>query len=238
MLLHQASQGGGAAGLGRRGVLIQQLTIDDPGRDQVLGVERTDAPDQVFQLAHITRPIIGAQPFQRAGVDRLRGKAFTVGPQQERTRQVRDILGAVAQWRQPDAGHVQAEKQIFAEQALLDQRPQIAIGGRDQPDIGTPAGAWIHRRLRAVDDPQQPGLGVERHVADLVQEQRPAIGLDPLARHRGQIDHRKTAVAAWTQVVQRSRHQLLAGPGLAQDQHGQIGADQPRDRAIDVLHRG
>ncbi len=38
--------------------------------------------------------------------------------------------------------------------------------------------------------------------------------------------------------MQRARHQLLAGAGLARDHHGEIGLHEARKGAIDLLHRG
>ncbi|MGY4469822.1 hypothetical protein ACVWWK_005531 [Bradyrhizobium sp. LB9.1b] len=37
--------------------------------------------------------------------------------------------------------------------------------------------------------------------------------------------------------MQRARHQLLAGAGLARDHHGEVGLHQARQHAIDFLHR-
>ncbi len=38
-------------------------------------------------------------------------------------------------------------------------------------------------------------------------------------------------------IVQRARHQLLAGAGLAVDHHRQVGGREPGDGAVDLLHR-
>ena len=38
------------------------------------------------------------------------------------------------------------------------------------------------------------------------------------------------------QIVQRARHQFLAGAALANDRHRQVGAHQPGEDAIDLLH--
>ena len=45
------------------------------------------------------------------------------------------------------------------------------------------------------------------------------------------------AAAALAEIVQRPRHQLLAGAGLAGDQHREVGAHQPGDDPVDLLHR-
>ena len=38
-------------------------------------------------------------------------------------------------------------------------------------------------------------------------------------------------------IVQRARHQFLAGAALAVDHHRQVGGREPRDGAVDLLHR-
>ena len=84
------------------------------------------------------------------------------------------------EWRQANRRDVEPEIEIFAKQALSDQRPQIAAGGRDHADVWLATGSRIDRRLGAVEHAQQSGLGVEWHVADLVKKQCAAVGLDQL----------------------------------------------------------
>ncbi len=60
----------------------------------------------------------------------LAGRPFAIGAQQEGAGQVRNVLGAVAQRRQAHGRDVEAEEQVLAEQALLDQAAQVAIAWR------------------------------------------------------------------------------------------------------------
>ena len=93
---------------------------------------------------------------------------------------------------------------------------------------------------------QQLGLRGQRHIADLIQEQRAAVGvleqpglvvggagegaLDVAEQfafkqrlHHGRaVQHHVAARRCRAQAVQRLRHQILAGPGLAGNQHGAI----------------
>ena len=109
---------------------------------------------------------------------------------------------------------------------------------------------------------QQPGLRLERHVADLVEEQRAAFGLletagharrragegallmaeqfrfDQFARNGRHVDGDEGPLAAAAVVMERPRHKLLAGAGLAHDHHGEIGLRQAGDDAVDFLHGG
>ena len=92
--------------------------------------------------------------------------------------QRRDVVGALAQRRQADGHDVQPVEQVLAEQSLRDQLAQVAMGGGDDPHIGLDRHAAADRHeLARLQHAQQPGLGLERHVADLVEEQRAALGL-------------------------------------------------------------
>src|SRR5262249_5141577 len=107
-----------------------------------------------------------------------------------------------------------------------------------------PADALEHLLL---EDAQQLGLQLERQVADLVEEERAAVreletpdALGDGARERaalvpeelalqqaggngGAVDRDEGALAALSRVVDGPRDQLLAGSGLAQDEHRRAG---------------
>ena len=100
--------------------------------------------------------------------------------------QVGDVLAALAQRRDPNRHHVQAIEEVVAEQPLADQIAQLAVGRGDDADVGLDRLAPAHRGVFALlQDPQQAGLGLERHVADLVQEEGPALGLLEAAGESG-----------------------------------------------------
>ncbi len=107
---------------------------------------------------------------------------------------------------------------------------------------------------------QQPGLQRHRHVADLVEEQRAAVGLleapaperiragegaalvaeelrleQVLGDRRG-VERDERARGARAVPVQGARHQLLAGAGFAGDQHRHRGTRQAADGAKHLLH--
>ena len=88
-----------------------------------------------------------------------------------------------------------------------------------------PSACWKRPSVRAC----APGEG-----ALLVAEQ---LALDQLARDRRHVDGHEGAVAALGVVVQHARHQLLAGAGFARDHHGEVGAREAGERAVDLLHR-
>src|SRR6185436_21086823 len=97
---------------------------------------------------------------------------------QEEARQRRDVFLALAQRRQAQADDVEAMEQVLAERARLDPLLEILVRRRDDANVA------LHRvvaadaiELAVGEDAQQPRLQVERHVADLVEEERAAVGL-------------------------------------------------------------
>ncbi len=71
---------------------------------------------------------------------------------------------------------VQPVEEILAELAVLHHLPQVEVRGRDDADVDLDRlhAAEAHE-VALLDDAQQLGLGLERHVADLVEEDRAAV---------------------------------------------------------------
>ena len=130
--------------------------------------------DDPFELAHVAWPVILAQGGQRSG--RHPDGAFAPLPQQQVLDQVAQVVGVRAQRRHGDLDAVQAVKQVEAKHATLDHLVDIAVCRRDDADVNldgiTPADALDEEVLQHA---QQLGLGQRRKVADLVEEQRPAV---------------------------------------------------------------
>ena len=134
-------------------------------------------------------------------------------PRGEVSDQVGNVAEPLAQRRHLDRKHVQPEVEVFAERARRHRILEPAVGGRERPDVDmlAPLGADA-LDLAALEHPQQLGLGLELQVADLVEEQRAAVGqleapdapiggageraalvaehlaLDQVARNRGAVD--------------------------------------------------
>ncbi len=91
--------------------------------------------------------------------------------------QLGDVLGPLAQRRQQQREDVEPIIEVLAESPLADQNLQVLVGGRDDADVDADrvrgADAFEHPLLQHA---QQLGLHVERDVADLVEEQRAAVG--------------------------------------------------------------
>ena len=116
--------------------------------------------------------------------------------------------------------------------------------------------------LPLLDHAQQLGLEHRRHVADLVEQERAAVGLEKqaamvLARvgegaatvteqlaleqvlgNRGTVDGEERRLAARAGGVQRAGQHLLAGPALAQQQHRRVGVGGAQRQLQRAPHRG
>ena len=128
------------------------------------------ALDRVAQFAHIARPIVGQQ----------RGNRFIAEAQrraQEIFGQRQDVLGPLGQRRQGDLDDVQAIEQILAETPFADQRRQVRIGGADDARAGLARAAGAELlELAGLEHAQQLDLSGQRQIADLIEEQRAAVG--------------------------------------------------------------
>src|SRR5688572_31159997 len=93
--------------------------------------------------------------------------------------QKNDILAPLAKRWHPDLNDVQPVIQVLAERAVADARLQVAIRCRDQAHIGTATDRiGAHRlNLAGLRKAEQRRLHAQAHLAELVQEQRAAVGL-------------------------------------------------------------
>src|SRR5580693_4591272 len=118
------------------------------------------------------------KPFDGRLIDLLEGQALTRDHGEEMANQIGNILGALAQRWQAQRYYVQAEEQIFAKQALLDELAQILVGRGDDAHIrfnwSTAADSGVFALLQHA---QKASLRFHWHVADFVEEKRTAFGL-------------------------------------------------------------
>ena len=168
--------------------------------------------------------------------------------------QRQDVVAAVAQRREREGKYVEAVVEIFAEPAGGDFRAQQPIGGRDHAHVERHGGGAADALdLPLLQHAQQLGLQRERHLGDLVEQQRAALGLFELAGMRGvragerallvakqhgfehvlgdrrAIDRDEVALRARTRAMDDAREHFLAGARLADDQHRAVGhRDTPR----------
>ena len=89
----------------------------------------------------------------------------------------RNIFAALPQRGQMDFNRVQPEQQIFAKLAGLASSLKIGIGGGDKANINSLGARRSHAfDLSRLQHAQQLGLLAHRHVADLVEKNRAAVG--------------------------------------------------------------
>src|SRR6185436_16671026 len=116
--------------------------------------------------------------------------------------------------------------------------------------------------LALLQKAQQLRLRAERHLADLVEEQRPAVrgldqpraiaigageraahvseelALDQVLRQRRAVDGGERLRAPRRVAVNRARDQLLAGAGLAEDADRDVAAGDARHQRANLAHHG
>ena len=190
------------------------------------------------------------------------GGEFLGGLGEKVLGQARNVLAALRQPGQMNANHVEPVEQILTEAPFRHQLFQVLVRRGNDPHI------HLDRHVPA--DPvefairqhaQQARLGIGGHVADLVQEQRAAIGLletpatlggsageralfvaEQLGFHqilgdRGHVERDERVPATRAVLVQRLGDALLAGARFAIDQHRDVRLRQPADRPEHLLHR-
>ena len=165
------------------GSRLAELT-EDVGVDleRRTGREDDGTLEDVLQLADVARPgyamsrrsVPGSIPSNRLPI--RAGELV-----EEELHQERDVLGALAERRELDREDAEAVVEVLAERLLADGLEQVAVGRGDDPDVDL-------ARRRAADpvelallqDAQQLGLGLGGELADLVEEDRAAVGqLEP-----------------------------------------------------------
>ena len=89
-----------------------------------------------------------------------------------------DLVPALAQRRDRDLDHLEAVVEVFAKLAAQQHGFEIAVRGRDDAHVdGDGLVAPELRELAVLQDVQQLGLERRLHFGDLVEEDRPGVGL-------------------------------------------------------------
>jgi len=229
----------------RRRALCLDLVFLEAGQ-----VAESEAPRHcVPELAHVAGP--GAirptlQQLVRQGV------GCTAEQRAEVTGQERDVAFALAQRRQRDARDRDAVEQVVAEASLLDLAVEVAARGCHQPDIDANRALPAHATdFGALDGAQQLGLELQRQVADLVDEERAAVGtfehalagcdrareraafvseqlrFDQVRCDGGAVEHHERRASPGAFLVQCLGKLLLARTGLALDHQWHVDLCQP-----------
>ena len=158
---------------------------------------------------------------------------------------------------------VQPVVEILAELPARDHLREVAVGRRDDAHVDADRlVAADALELALLQHAQQLDLGLERQLADLVEEQRAAVrqleaalvladragerallvaeqlALDEAGGDRGAVHLDEQALAPRAGLVDRARDQLLAGAGLARDEDGGVRARDHRDPFLHVAKPG
>src|SRR5438132_886323 len=205
--------------------------------------------DEVGELSHVPRPRIPAEGLERLGGDHLDVPIHRAGEAlHEETDQRGNVLGSLAQRRDVDGKDVQAVVEVFAEALLLDQPSEVAVRRGDQADVDLDRpGAADTLELLLLEDPEELRLELEGDLADLVEEERAAMGhleasdllcdgpgegaalvaeelaLEKPRRDGRAIDLDEGPLPAAASVVDGARDRFLPRAGLAEDEHGRVG---------------
>ena len=170
------------------------------------------------------------------------------------------VLAALLQGRKDDLDDSEPVIQVLAKLAFGDPRGKRRVRGREDAHVDRDAGpAADALDLALLEHAQELRLERQRHVADLVQEERPAVGgLDPSdARldaggdaaldpeelrfektlgQRSAVDRHERLGRAIAAGVDHPRDELLARAALAADQDGGHRRRHPGNEIQDSAH--
>ncbi len=267
--LSQQRAHGRRAGHGRSGLSGGAGRTHLQGHRGLRGIDRRSRHndhqplDQVPQLPDVSGPFVLLEDRHRIRGDFFHPQPLLLPVQLEKMPdQQRNILPALAEGRHHDRHDVQPIEEVFPKGAFFDFLQEILVRRGEDADID------LHQ-LRAADPvellllqrTQHLGLRAQAHVADLVQEQRPAVRLFELAplhrggaaegalfmaeqlafdqrfRNGGAIDGDEGPIGACAVLVNPPRHQFLAGPVLAADQDPAVGGTGRFDQLTKLFHR-
>ena len=229
----------------------------------VTGLEDRGPLDDVLQLAHVARPVVVAQALEAGGLEALHVEAVALHlALQERVGQLRDVLAPLVERGQRDLDHLEAEVEVLAEAPLIHHGLQIDVGGPNHAHVH-PVVSLLADATHApvVEHLQELGLHLRRHVPDLVEEQRAAVGdleeaglvrhragegalrvpeelgLEYVARQRAAVEVDELLVRPLAHVVQGPREGRLACPGGPGDEHRRVDPRHPPNLVDDRAHR-
>ena len=95
---------------------------------------------------------------------------------EEQVHQALQLTRALSERRHGERDAMESKIEVLPERPGLDCRLQVDVGGRDDPDVHRMRFHAPHPpNLTLIEHLQQLLLGRERHLADLVEEERPTV---------------------------------------------------------------
>ncbi len=178
-------------------------------------------------------------------------------------RQRGQVLAPLAQRRERDLDHAQPVVEVLAEAADLHELAQVAVGGRDDAHVHAPRLRGAERAdLAVLEHAQQAHLHARLGLADLVEEDRAAVGdleepalvrvgpgegaapvaeelaLEERVGERAAVLRHEAALLARARIMDGARDEVLARAGLAGEQHRRVGLGDLLHHVEDALHGG
>src|SRR6266404_3335767 len=225
------------------------------------GTQLDSSLDGVFQLAHVSRPIVGDQAAHGVFGDGTH-RSLRIGEFLQKCRhQNGDIALAVSKRRQFDLHHVQPEIQILAESSRANGSLEIAVGGSDDTHVDVP----VFRGANGLDlpllqGPQELGLEVHGHVSNFVEKERAPLsgfeqsllglhcsgeraldvteklGFDQRGHQCGAVHGRKRPLTARPGKMNAARHELFPRSTFPEDENWVLVLAHFLDHLVDALH--
>src|SRR5436853_3138573 len=182
--LNAALQGtGSSSSRGQAHRRLRQGSLNAREVNFALSRQKKQTLHNVAQFTNIAGPCVGLQSFDRL---RLEGQRFPPVLRAQLRRkvfdQLREVVAAFTQGRQYQRIHVNAVKQVLAEFAVLGESAEVSMGSYDYTYVNCD---WLVT-ANALDfilfeNTQELGLHGERHVPDLIEENRSALRLFKLS---------------------------------------------------------
>jgi hypothetical protein len=161
--------------------LVEEIVRQMRPRDRRLrpGHHRS-GPQHMVELSYVAGPGIACEQVRHFGGQVV--QPIVALPLQNAPHQ-RHQVGPLAQRGQPHRQAIKPVVKVLAEGLPVDHLAQIPVRGTDDGQVDgqcTRAAQW--RDLPLLEHPQQVRLQWQRHVADLIEEQGAAVGLNDLSR--------------------------------------------------------
>ena len=198
--------------------------------------------EDVLQLAHISRPLITRQRGDCRGAQRRAAADARGRLAPEMFGQHGDVLAAIAKSRHGDVDDVEPVEEVEPEPSAVHLAAQIAIGGRDDPDVDAPGHILTDpAQLPFLEHAEDLRLRASGQLSDLVEKEGAAVrllehagavadgareraarvakelGLDEVVRQRGTIQRAERSMTPRPATVNGARDQLFAAAALATD---------------------